>query len=105
MQEFGLAVRELRGEQRQGCPKSRSRTRDPIMPLPTRPAGHLVISPNAEARAGAPLHPSQRPPSSVSWKGVLVGILLLWPNAYWQVQMEIIRGSAHPTTVSLFYNC
>jgi hypothetical protein len=44
-------------------------------------------------------------PSGVSWKGVLVGALLLGPNAYWLQQMEIIRGSAHPTTVSLFYNC
>src|SRR5690242_3532848 len=76
------------------------------MPLSIRPAGQRVSSPNAEApAAGAPPHPSLRPPSSISWKGVLAGILLLWPNAYWQVQMEIIRGSAHPTTVSLFYNC
>jgi hypothetical protein len=77
------------------------------MPLPTRPADQPLVSPDAAAPlgAGVPRQPSLRPPASISWKGVLVGILLLWPNAYWQVQMEIIRGSAHPTTVSLFYNC
>src|SRR5688572_23282016 len=43
--------------------------------------------------------------TSLSWKGMIAGAVLLWPNAYWLVQMEIIRGSAHPTTVSLFFNC
>src|SRR5436190_16766578 len=71
------------------------------MPLSIRPAGQRAVSPTADA----PRRPSLRPPSSVSWKGVLAGALLLWPNAYWLQQMEIIRGSAHPTTVSLFYNC
>src|SRR4051794_23691824 len=48
--------------------------------------------------------PARRSPT-LSWKGIAIGAALLWPNAYWLVQMEIIRGSAHPTTVSLFFNC
>ncbi len=49
--------------------------------------------------------PGTPPPRAISGRGVALGALLLWPNAYWQVQMEIIRGSAHPSTISLFFNC
>jgi hypothetical protein len=67
------------------------------MALPTRTPA-TQASPPASPRAPA------RPPGLLSAKGVALGALLLWPNAYWQVQMEIIRGSAHPTTISLFFN-
>src|SRR6185437_12297001 len=33
-----------------------------------------------------------------------LSLLLIPVNAYWLVQMERIRYSAHPTTVSLFFN-
>ncbi len=42
---------------------------------------------------------------SVTFRAVLLGLLLLPVNAYWVVSMEIIRYSAHPTTLSLFFNC
>jgi hypothetical protein len=58
-----------------------------------------------ERPAAAPTAPVRRRPSTLSWRGVLTGAILLWPNAYWLNQMEIIRGSAHPTTISLFFNC
>jgi hypothetical protein len=40
----------------------------------------------------------------VSWRSLLLGAILIPVNAYWQIQMEIVRYSAHPTTVSLFFN-
>src|SRR5579859_6186691 len=41
---------------------------------------------------------------AVSWRSVLLCLILLPINAYWVVQMEVIRYSAHPTTISLFFN-
>jgi hypothetical protein len=41
----------------------------------------------------------------VTPRAVLLGLLLLPVNAYWVVCMELIRYSAHPTTLSLFFNC
>src|SRR5207245_1953035 len=70
---------------------------------PEAPTETVTSLPGSASRQRVP--PRPRPPSSLSWKGIATGALLLWPNAYWQVQMEIIRGSAHPTTVSLFFNC
>lgn len=42
---------------------------------------------------------------AVTLRAVLLGLLLLPLNAYWLVMMERVRYSAHPTTVSLFFNC
>lgn len=41
---------------------------------------------------------------AVTWRSVLLSLVLLPINAYWIVQMEQIRYSAHPTTISLFFN-
>ena len=41
---------------------------------------------------------------AVTWRSCLAAFVLLWVNAYWVVQMEQIRYSAHPTTISLFFN-
>lgn len=41
---------------------------------------------------------------AVTWRATLLSLLLIPANAYWLVQMERIRYSAHPTTVSLFFN-
>src|SRR5437763_3809595 len=41
---------------------------------------------------------------SVTARSLLIGLLLIPVNAYWLVQMEQSRYSAHPTTVSLFFN-
>ena len=43
-------------------------------------------------------------PKAVTWRSVLVCLILLPINSYWVVQMEVIRYSAHPTTISLFFN-
>ena len=42
--------------------------------------------------------------SGLTWRSLLVGVLLIPPNVYWVTQMEMFRYSAHPTTVSLFFN-
>ena len=57
----------------------------------------------------APVPPSAPPaPRSahpgVTWRSVLIGLILIPINAYWVIQMERIRYSAHPTTLSLFFN-
>jgi len=41
---------------------------------------------------------------AVTLRSILVCLLLLPVNAYWVVQMEIVRYSAHPTTISIFFN-
>lgn len=41
---------------------------------------------------------------AVTFRAVLIGLILMPVNAYWVVQMEAIRYSAHPTTISLFFN-
>jgi len=42
---------------------------------------------------------------SVTFRAILAAILLMPVNAYWIIMMENVRYSAHPTTVSLFFNC
>jgi hypothetical protein len=41
---------------------------------------------------------------AVTWRSVLLSIILLPINSYWLVQMEVVRYSAHPTTISLLFN-
>ena len=41
---------------------------------------------------------------AVTWKSVLLCLILLPVNAFWLVQMEVVRYSAHPTTISLLFN-
>src|ERR1043166_3120893 len=47
-------------------------------------------------------HPVQG--KAVTWRSVLLCLILLPINAYWVVQMEVVRYSAHPTTISLLFN-
>ncbi len=42
---------------------------------------------------------------SVTVRAILLALLLMPVNAYWIVMMERVRYSAHPTTISLFFNC
>lgn len=44
------------------------------------------------------------PHRTVTFRAVALGVVLEAVNAFWLVQMERIRYSAHPTTVSLFFN-
>jgi hypothetical protein len=47
---------------------------------------------------------SDAPARSVTPRAVLIAFALIPANAYWIVQMELVRYSAHPTTISLFFN-
>lgn len=40
----------------------------------------------------------------VTWRAIVVGLLLIPINSYWIFMMEIIRYQGHPTTISLFYS-
>ncbi len=53
-----------------------------------------------QAAAATPVTRSK----AVTLRSVLLCLILLPINAYWVVQMEIVRYSAHPTTISLFFN-
>ena len=48
--------------------------------------------------------PVQDRPRAVTLRALLLCIFLLPINAYWVVQMEVVRYSAHPTTISLLFN-
>lgn len=58
----------------------------------------------AAPEASAPPTARERRRSATP-RAIVIGALLLPLNAYWVVCMEIIRYSAHPTTLSLFFNC
>ena len=48
--------------------------------------------------------PEARRRKGITWRSIALSLALIPANAYWVVQMERIRYSAHPTTVSLFFN-
>jgi hypothetical protein len=48
--------------------------------------------------------PTQAKSPGVTWRAILLGLVLIPPNAYWVTQMEVVRYQAHPTTISLFFN-
>jgi hypothetical protein len=70
-------------------------------PLRREPAARVAERPAPALERAAP---AEAPASAVTWRSVLLGLLLIPPNAYWLVQMERVRYSAHPTTISLFFN-
>lgn len=40
----------------------------------------------------------------VTWRSLLIAIILMPLNAFWVIRMEVIRYAGHPTTISLFFN-
>ena len=46
----------------------------------------------------------QRRASGVTWRAILIGILLIPPNVFWVIEVECVWHSGHPTTISLFWN-
>ena len=63
-----------------------------------------VAPPSLRPSLGSEADPASPPRDGVTWRSFLVGTLLLPANAYWLVQMDMVRYSAHATTVSLFFN-
>ena len=70
--------------------------------MPARIAAPGDAPAQAPEQAVPPSSPRRR---SVTARAVLLGVLLLPVNAYWVICMELMRYSAHPTTLSLFFNC
>ena len=56
------------------------------------------------AGRAAPAVSPLRPQRAVTGRSISIALVLLPLNALWVVQMEMVRYSAHPTTVSLFFN-
>jgi len=50
------------------------------------------------ARPQAPRNPG------VTWRSVLIGLVLIPPNCIWVAQVEIVHYSGHPTCLSIFSN-
>ena len=40
----------------------------------------------------------------VTFKSIIIAALLIPINCYWVIEMEVIRNSGHPVTISLFFN-
>ncbi|HJN15945.1 MAG TPA: DUF6785 family protein [Armatimonadota bacterium] len=47
---------------------------------------------------------SARRGKGVTWRSVLIGLILIPPNCVWVVQVEIVHYSGHPTCLSIFSN-
>ena len=45
-----------------------------------------------------------RHPNDVTWRAVLIGLVLIPVNSYWVMQMEAVYYSAHSTAFALFFN-
>src|SRR5882724_10722112 len=71
------------------------------MAQPNSEAGERVSIAGDEAHEVQPATAGRK---AVTLRSVLLCLLLLPINAYWVVQMEVVRYSAHPTTISLFFN-
>ncbi|MBI5834486.1 MAG: hypothetical protein HZB16_19480 [Armatimonadetes bacterium] len=41
---------------------------------------------------------------AITWRSVILGLLLIPPNIYWTMQVEGIWHSGHPSALSLFWN-
>ena len=42
--------------------------------------------------------------SGVTWRAILIGLVLIPPNVFWVWEVEGMWHSGHPTTISLFWN-
>lgn len=40
----------------------------------------------------------------VTWRAIIIGLLLIPPNVFWVLEVECAWHSGHPTTISLFWN-
>jgi len=47
---------------------------------------------------------SAPPGRGITARAVIIGLLLVFPNAYWLHQMEIVWYSTQPTTIALYFN-
>ena len=57
-----------------------------------------------EVETSASFSSSQIPAHGVTLKSILIAVILIPINCYWVIEMEVIRYSGHPVTISLFFN-
>ena len=48
--------------------------------------------------------PTKQRLQGVTLKSLLIAVILIPINCYWVIEMEVIRYSGHPVTISLFFN-
>lgn len=65
----------------------------------------MTIKPAASKPAPVEQPEPKALPRSVTPRALITALVLMPLNAYWVVMMESVRYSAHPTTISLFFNC
>src|SRR3569833_3391172 len=75
----------------------------PVMQETQPPSSVATESPSDPARSPSGARQAIAAGPAVTWRSTLISLVLIPVNAYWLVQMERIRYSAHPTTVSLFF--
>ncbi|MBD3183227.1 hypothetical protein GF312_13105 [Candidatus Poribacteria bacterium] len=46
----------------------------------------------------------QKGQQGVTFRSLIIAVLLIPINCYWVIEMEVIRYSGHPVTISLFFN-
>ena len=46
----------------------------------------------------------QRNYQGVTFRSLIIAVILIPVNCYWVIEMEVIRYSGHPVTISLFFN-
>lgn len=42
--------------------------------------------------------------TGVTWRSLLIGALLIPPNAYWIIQLELVWGGTYPSVITLLFN-
>ena len=47
---------------------------------------------------------TRRSHQGVTFRSLIIAIILIPVNCYWVIEMEVIRYSGHPVTISLFFN-
>ena len=47
---------------------------------------------------------TQKSHQGVTYRSLIIAIILIPVNCYWVIEMEVIRYSGHPVTISLFFN-
>ena len=50
------------------------------------------------------MNSTQKKHQGVTYRSLLIAIILIPINCYWIIEMEVIRYSGHPVTISLFFN-
>ncbi|HEX3000024.1 MAG TPA: DUF6785 family protein, partial [Armatimonadota bacterium] len=67
-------------------------------------AAMLTETPNSQETKTNETAPCPSTRNGITWRGILIGALLIPPNCYWIFMVEGIWHSGHPTCISLMWN-